>query len=301
MAEPIDKEKMIKDFIRIFRKKYKEAEVTNSGAVIAYYFLLSLFPLLIVIGNLLPLLDLSPEAVYPYLDKAVPAYLVEDLKPIMNKIFTSGSSGVLSVAAIGTLWSSSRGMNAMQMSMNKAYGVDPRKNIVLVRLASLAFTIVLITGLIVLVTVFGFGQVILERLTPLLNLPLDLIDTFLSLRWPVTMFTLFFSFLLLYYFVPNAKLNLKMVLPGAIFSTIGWILITQAFTVYVSYFAVGTISYGSIGAFIAFMLWLNILGALLTVGALVNATITEYKQVVIEQSNNRVIRYVERKMKRDSK
>ncbi|MGB6179138.1 YihY/virulence factor BrkB family protein [Carnobacterium sp.] len=297
MAQLIDKKKMIKDFIRIFRKKYKEAEVTNSGAVIAYYFLLSLFPLLIVIGNLLPLLDLSPEAVYPYLDKAVPAYLVENLKPIMDKIFTSGSSGVLSIAAIGTLWSSSRGMNAMQMSMNKAYGVDPRKNIVLVRLASLAFTIVLITGLIVLVTVFGFGQVILERLTPLLNLPLDLIDTFLSLRWPVTMFTLFFSFSLLYYFVPNAKLNLKMVLPGAIFSTIGWILITQAFTVYVSYFAVGTISYGSIGAFIAFMLWLNILGAMLTVGALVNATITEYKQIVIEQSNNRMIRYVERKMK----
>ncbi|MGB3161813.1 MAG: YihY/virulence factor BrkB family protein [Carnobacterium sp.] len=297
MAQLIDKKKMIKDFIRIFRKKYKEAEVTNSGAVIAYYFLLSLFPLLIVIGNLLPLLDLSPEAVYPYLDKAVPAYLVENLKPIMDKIFTSGSSGVLSIAAIGTLWSSSRGMNAMQMSMNKAYGVDPRKNIVVVRLASLAFTIVLITGLIVLVTVFGFGQVILERLTPLLNLPLDLIDTFLSLRWPVTMFTLFFSFSLLYYFVPNAKLNLKMVLPGAIFSTIGWILITQAFTIYVSYFAVGTISYGSIGAFIAFMLWLNILGALLTVGALVNATITEYKQIVIEQSNNRMIRYVERKMK----
>ncbi|MGB6179419.1 YihY/virulence factor BrkB family protein, partial [Carnobacterium sp.] len=201
------------------------------------------------------------------------------------------------IAAIGTLWSSSRGMNAMQMSMNKAYGVDPRKNIVVVRLASLAFTIVLITGLIVLVTAFGFGQVILERLTPLLNLPLDVIDTFLSLRWPVTMFTLFFSFSLLYYFVPNAKLNLKMVLPGAIFSTIGWILITQAFTIYVSYFAVGTISYGSIGAFIAFMLWLNILGAMLTVGALVNATITEYKQIVIEQSNNRMIRYVERKMK----
>lgn len=297
MAQLIDKKKMIKDFIRIFRKKYKEAEVTNSGAVIAYYFLLSLFPLLIVIGNLLPLLDLSPEAVYPYLDKAVPAYLVENLKPIMDKILTSGSSGVLSIAAIGTLWSSSRGMNAMQMSMNKAYGVDPRKNIVFVRLASLAFTIVLITGLIVLVTAFGFGQVILERLTPLLNLPLDLIDTFLSLRWPVTMFTLFFSFSLLYYFVPNAKLNLKMVLPGAIFSTIGWILITQAFTIYVSYFAVGTISYGSIGAFIAFMLWLNILGAMLTVGALVNATITEYKQIVIEQSNNRMIRYVERKMK----
>ncbi|MEG0679285.1 MAG: YihY/virulence factor BrkB family protein [Carnobacterium sp.] len=298
MAQKIKKKQIIRDLITIFRKKYKEAEVTNSGAVIAYYFLLSLFPLLIVIGNLLPLLNLSPEIVYPYLDKAVPEYLVENLRPIMDKILTSGSSGVLSIAVFGTLWSSSRGMNAMQMSMNKAYGVEPRKNIIFVRLASLAFTVALITGLILLVVAFSFGQLILEGLTPLLKLPSDLIHTFLSLRWPVTMFTLFFSFSLLYYFVPNAKLNLKLVLPGAIFSTIGWILITQAFTVYVTYFAIGTLSYGSIGTFIVFMLWLNILGALVTVGAIVNATITEYKKGVIEQSSSRISNYVERKMKR---
>ena len=298
MSQKISKKKTIKKLIAIFRKKYKEAEVTNSGAVIAYYFLLSLFPLLIVIGNLLPLLNLSPETVYPYLDKAVPGYLVENLRPIMDKILTSGSSGVLSIAAIGTLWSSSRGMNAMQMSMNKAYGVEPRKNIIFVRLASITFTVALITGLILLVVAFSFGQLILEGLTPLLKLPPDLINTFLSLRWPVTMFTLFFSFSLLYYFVPNAKLNLKLVLPGAIFSTIGWMVITQAFTIYVTYFAVGTLSYGAIGTLIVFMLWLNFLGALLTVGALVNATITEFKQGTIEQSSNRLGNYVVRKLKR---
>ena len=88
---------------------------------------------------------------------------------------------------------------------------------------------------------------------------------------------------LLYYFVPNEKLNLKLVFPGAVFSTIGWMIITQAFTVYVTYFAVGTLSYGAIGTLIVFMLWLNFLGALVTVGALVNATITEYKKGTIEQ------------------
>ncbi|WP_414838660.1 YihY/virulence factor BrkB family protein [Carnobacterium sp. TMP28] len=298
MTQHISKKKEIKKISCIFRKKYKEAEITNSGAIIAYYFLLSLFPLLIVIGNLLPLLNLSPETVYPYLDKAVPAYLVENLKPIMDKILTSGSNGVLSIAAIGTLWSASRGMNALQISMNKAYGVEARKNFILIRLASIAFTVVLITGLILLVAVFGFGQLILEELIPLLKLPADLINTFLSLRWPVTLFTLFFSFSLLYYFVPNAKLNLKMVLPGAVFSTVGWILITQAFTIYVAYFAIGTLSYGSVGTLIVFMLWLNMLGALLTLGALVNATITEYQEETIEQSSSRVGKYVERKLSR---
>ncbi|MCA9766405.1 MAG: YihY/virulence factor BrkB family protein [Carnobacterium sp.] len=298
MAQHMSKKKEIKNFLCIFRKKYQEAEITNSGAIIAYYFLLSLFPLLIVIGNLLPLLNLSPETVYPYLDKAVPAYLVENLKPIMDKILTSGSSGVLSIAAIGTLWSASRGMNALQISMNKAYDVEARKNFILIRLASIAFTVVLITGLVLLVAVFGFGQLILEELIPLLKLPADLINTFLSLRWPVTMFTLFFSFSLLYYFVPNAKLNLKMVLPGAVFSTVGWILITQAFTVYVAYFAIGTLSYGSVGTLIVFMLWLNVLGALLTLGALVNATITAYQEKTIEQSSSRMGKYVERKFKR---
>lgn len=298
MAQLTNKKQSIKAFSQILKVKYKEAEVSNSGAVIAYYFLLSLFPLLIVIGNLLPLLNLSPETFYPYLENAIPSYLVESLKPIMNQILTSGSGGVLSIAAIGTLWSASRGMNAMQMSMNKAYGVNPRKNIIFVRLASVTFTVILLLGLVLLVVVFSFGQLILEHLTPLLHLSASFMDTFLSIRWPVTMFTLFFAFSLLYYFVPNANLKLKHVLPGSVFSTVGWMLITQAFTIYVRYFARGTLSYGAIGTLIVFMLWLNVLGALLTSGAVVNAAITEYKEGEIEQANSRIGNYVDRKLRR---
>lgn len=292
------KKQSIKGMIQVLKIKYKEAEVSNSGAIIAYYFLLSFFPLLIVIGNLLPLLQLDTDSIYPYLENAVPSYLVENFKPAMEQILSSGSGSVLSVAAIGTLWSASRGMNAMQISMNKAYGVKPRKNFVFVRLASITFTILLLVGLVLLVIIFSFGQQILEHLIPLFQIPTSYLDTFLSIRWPVTMVTLFFSFSLLYYFVPNAKLKLKHVLPGAAVSTIGWLLITQAFTIYVNYFARNTLSYGAIGTLIVFMLWLNVLGALLTAGAVLNAAVTEYKDGEVEQAHSRIGNYVERKLRR---
>ena len=290
--------KSLRRFLEIFRLKYKEAEVSNSGAIIAYYFLLSLFPLLIVIGNLLPLFNLEAEALYPYFENAIPLYLIDTFKPTVEQIFTSSSSGLLSIAAIATLWSASRGMNAMQVSMNKAYGIKPRKNIILIRLASITFTLILLLGLITLVVAFSFGQSILEYITPLLQLPESLMSTFQSVRWPVTMFTLFFAFSLLYFFVPNATLKLKQVLPGAAFSTVGWLLITQAFTIYVSYFAKTTLSYGMIGTLIVFMLWLNVLGSLLTSGAVVNATVTVYLEGEIKQAESRISRYVDRKMRK---
>ncbi|MEK4947764.1 YihY/virulence factor BrkB family protein [Carnobacterium sp. FSL W8-0810] len=286
---------ILKSFFEILVKKYQEAEVWNSGAIIAYYFLLSVFPIIVVIGSLLPHLHLDIAEIVPYIEKAVPKYFFDQLESIIIQLFTRTNNGILSLAVFGAFWSASRGMTAMQISMNKAYGVKPRRNVVIIRLFSIIVTTLMILSLIAMVIVFGFGQLILEYITPVFELPLRISETFQNLRWPVTMSVLFIVFCLLYYFVPHAKLSFRRVLPGAIFSTIGWMLVSQVFAIYVEYFAFGAKSYGAIGTFMILLIWLQVIGALLTVGAVINAAVEVYQNGEFEETDSRRLRqYINR-------
>ena len=290
--------KVLKKFSSIVVQKYREAEVWNSGAIISYYFLLSIFPVIVVIGNVLPYFRLDAAELLPYIENAVPNYFFAQVEDVLTSWFTRSSGGILSIAVIGALWSASRGMTAMQVSMNKAYGVEPRRNVVIIRLFSLILTTLLIVSIMLLVIVFGFGQLILEYITPIIDIPLTISETFQSLRWPVTMIVLFSIFCLLYYFVPHARIPFKSVLPGAAFSTIGWMLVSQVFAVYVEYFAIGTKSYGTIGTFMILLIWLQVIGALMTAGAVINAAVDVYQNGTInETAPSRAERYIRAKVK----
>ena len=288
-----------KEWLRFFetiQRKYQEAEVTNSSVVIAYYLLLSFFPIVIIIGNLLPLLNLDINTILPYFSTIIPEAIYQEIVETIHRLLTSSSSGMLSFGIVAAFWAASKGMNAMQVSMNKAYGVEPRKNMFVIRLASLVFTLILVLGIVALVLVFSFGQVVLNYLTPLLQLPEELVAIFQSVKWPVTLFLLLFVFTLVYYMVPNAQVKVKFVLPGAIFATIGWVLLSQAFAIYVRYFSGRTLSYGSVGIFIVLMLWLNGSGIVLTLGAVINASIDEFRHGKIENNSSRIGDYFERQI-----
>lgn len=288
-----------KEWLRFFetiQRKYQEAEVTNSSVVIAYYLLLSFFPIVIIIGNLLPLLNLDINTILPYFSTIIPEAIYQEIVETIHRLLTSSSSGMLSFGIVAAFWAASKGMNAMQVSMNKAYGVEPRKNMFVIRLASLAFTLILVLGIVALVLVFSFGQVVLNYLTPLLQLPEELVAIFQSVKWPVTLFVLLFVFTLVYYMVPNAQVKVKFVLPGAIFATIGWVLLSQAFAIYVRYFSGRTLSYGSVAIFIVLMLWLNGSGIVLTLGAVINASIDEFRHGKIENNSSRIGDYFERQI-----
>ena len=263
-------------FIQVLRSRAKTVQLFPTGAVLAYYFMLSVFPLLIIAGNILPYLDLDTSMVMPYIQEAVPNYIYSQLEPTIKSLFSDSNTGLLSIASIGALWSASRGMNAMQFSMNSIYDVDKRKNVVIARLFSMLVTIILIFGLAVLMIVFGFGQTILNYVTETFHLPGEISVIFQNYKSPVTMISLFLIFCLVYYVVPNVKLRLVTIFPGAAFSTVSWMAVSQAFAIYVRFFFSGPQRYAAFSTIILLMLWMQFSGVIITLGAILNATIELY-------------------------
>ncbi|WP_122645318.1 YihY/virulence factor BrkB family protein [Enterococcus mediterraneensis] len=264
-------------FFTIAKRQISTSEVGISSIAVAYYLLLSLFPLMIVIGNLLPFLNIDPGEVLPYAKELIPEQVYQFIGPAIEDLLTQSSGGLLSISALVTIWSASQSVNALQKALNKAYGVDDRKNFIVVRLVSL-ITIIFFMGAIVGVAlVLGFGKILLDILQPVLQFPDALIDTFQTVKWPLTIVILLIVLTIIYWLVPNAKIKLRSTLPGSIFATVGWMLLGQLFGLYAKYFASRISGYQIIGSFIVLMIWLNFAATIIIIGGVINGIFAEMK------------------------
>lgn len=254
-----------------------DAEIGSSAVVVAYYLLLSLFPILIIVGNILPMLKLNPETVLPYVRELMPVEIYNSLESAFVSLLTKSSTSVLSLSAIVTLWSASRSVNALQRAINKAYGVEPRNNFLLAKFVSFMMMILIIVAVVGVIVVLGIGQQILGWLQSVFGFSLDILDTFSALKWPVVVVGLIIVMSLSYRFLPNAKIRLLSVLPGAIFTSVGWIVLSQGFSIYLNYFSPAIASYQIIGSFIILMIWLSVASTIIILGGIINAVVTEFR------------------------
>ncbi|KAF1297228.1 ribonuclease BN [Enterococcus sp. JM4C] len=268
--------KKLMRFIETTQTRIQDSEMGVTSVVVAYYLLLSIFPLLIAVGNILPYLRIDPNTVLPYVKEIMPTQIYNFLGPAIQDLLTQESGGLLSISAIATLWSASQSINALQTAMNKAYGVEQRGNFIVVRLLSLGVIVLFMIAIVGVVGILGLGHMVLAFLQPIFDFPTQIIDTFETLKWPVVSLALFFIMLLIFLIVPNAKVKIRSVVPGAIFATVGWMLLAQVFGIYAHFFASKVSGYQIIGSFIVLMLWLNFSATILILGGIINAVVQEY-------------------------
>ncbi|PJO45257.1 YihY/virulence factor BrkB family protein, partial [Lysinibacillus xylanilyticus] len=92
----------------------------------AWFFLLSFFPLLIFLVTLLPYLNLKSTQVYSFLVNIMPDEVYRLIEDTLDEILTNRNSSLLSVGILGTIWSASKGINALIRALNKAYDTETR-------------------------------------------------------------------------------------------------------------------------------------------------------------------------------
>lgn len=277
------KQEKTQRFLSTVQTRISESEMTQGSIVIAYYLLLSLFPLLIAVGNVLPFLQINPNTILPYLQEVIPEPIYEFLGPAILDLLTQGSGSLLSFSAILTMWSASVSMNALQLALNKAYGVNNRENFVIVRIVSVLTVFVLLIAIVGVTIVVGAGKLILERLQPIFLFSDDWISTFQTIKWPLTVGALIILMTVIYTVIPNVKVHARSIFPGALFATVGWMLLSQGFGLYAHYFAARLSAYQIIGSFIVLMLWLNFAAMIIVLGGIINAVVEEFIYGQIEE------------------
>lgn len=270
------KQRMIKLF-NIIKDNWSRANVSSQAGELAYFSLLSLFPILLVIANVIPLFPIDVNAVLSYLESAVPPDIFSVIEPILIGYLSSSSGGVISIGLVTALWSASKAFNSLQNILNEVYAVKPRKNFILVRLVSLLVQLAIVSIVGVIIFAFVFGEIIVEFVEGLVNIDLGFIMQILQLRWLILLIVLLALFTAVYFLVPNHHLGIKYAVPGAIFATIGWLALSQGFSIYLQFAGGDAAANATFGVFIILMLWLYLAAMILLLGGLVNTIYFEYK------------------------
>ncbi|UXH46662.1 YihY/virulence factor BrkB family protein [Rossellomorea vietnamensis] len=249
-------------------------DVTGLAAQIAYYFLLSLFPLLIFVVTLLPYLPVNQGDILGLVRDFAPGETMSMIEETLQDVMSNRNSGLLSVSIIATIWSASNGMNAIVKSLNRAYDVEETRSFIATRLMSilLTFAMILVFVIALLLPVFG------KQIGLFLFSQFGFSDQFLTIwngiRWAITPIILFIIFVGLYYFAPSKRIKCLSAFPGAIFATLGWVLASLAFSYYVGSYGNYSATYGSIGGIIVLMIWFYLTGIIIMIGGEINALVT---------------------------
>lgn len=273
-------------FLKELILRIKTVDVSGLGAELSYFFLLSMFPMLIFLFTLLPYLNLDQAQVMLLIRDYAPAEVAKMIDDILSEVLTNKNSGLLSIGILATLWSASKGMNALTKALNRSYFKEDSRSFIVQRGMSIVFTVMLVLVVVVALGLPVFGEQIGSFIFSYLGLEEGFSQLWNQLRFIIPPVLIVVVFTLIYWLVPDLKLNLKTALPGALFATVGWIVTTFGFSYYVSNFGSYANTYGSIGTIIILMLWLYFSAIILMIGGQINAVMKErYERLKQIKSN----------------
>ncbi len=251
-----------------------EDEVTAVGAQLTYYLILSIFPFLIFFLNILSYTSIAQEDVFNGLEMLLPLETQILLQNIIDEIVYSSSDTLLSLSFLLTLWTGSLGITAIIRAINKAYNVKKKRPYWRLKAIAIIFTIALALLLIIVLAMLVFGEIIGNNIFGLIGATDLFIHIWELMRIIIPFISMIIIFALLYKFspAPEEGLNLKIshTLPGAIFTTIGWIMASMIFSYYVNNFGKYSKTYGSLGGIIVLLIWLYITSIMIVLGGEIN-------------------------------
>ena len=263
--------------------RIKKVDVTGLASQMAFFFLLSLFPLLIFLMTLLPFLNIDDAQIFLYIRGYAPSSVAMLIEDTLTEVLANRNGGLLSAGALATVWSASKGMNALTKALNRSYYTAETRSFIVTRMMSLVFTVLLIVAALIALILPAFGRQIGILAFSVLGLEEGFLAIWKSLRWGMPPVLIFVVFITIYWLVPNVKLHWRSVLPGAAFATVGWIFTSLAFSFYVGNFESFSNTYGSIGAIIVLMMWLYFSGIILMLGGQLNAVMSEREMMKLRR------------------
>ena len=260
-------------FITSLLRRFKEDEIAAMSAQLSYRLLLSFMPFLIFLLTIVGFTPLKSSDVLGYLNGIIPRESLSLIEKTVVEVTDVRKGSLLSFSLIATLWAATGGIKAVMHCLNKAYDEREKRGFIKIELLSIFFTLGLVVLLISTITLLVFGNVIGDYISCCYKFSGAIRTLWNVLRYIIMVAVMILIFTVIYHYTPSRRLTLKEVIPGALFSTAGWIIISIGFSFYVDNFANYSRLYGGIAAIFILMMWIYLSSTILLVGGEINATL----------------------------
>ncbi|PRR80578.1 hypothetical protein CLLI_01510 [Clostridium liquoris] len=254
-------------------KRIIDDEIFALASQLSYSLLLAFFPFLIFLMTLIGFSSINSELVLSELSNILPTSAYELVRNTVVEILETRNTNLLSFGIILTLWTASSGFRSVIKGINKAYDEKEKRSLFKVIGISIISTLGLGFLIIITILLLVFGQIIGSLLAKKMGFSYLFNIIWYLLRYVIIIFSMITIFALIYHYIPSRRLKWREVIPGAIFSTLGWIVVSFGFAFYVNNFGDYSKVYGSIGAVIILLTWLYLTSVIIIIGGEINASI----------------------------
>jgi membrane protein len=274
--------KFTKRYLKKLIKIIKKPEMMILPGNIAFFMVLSIFPIITLFGFFSSMFNVSLNNVLDMMNQILPEQVYNLLFP-----YISGSGMDLHIGFslfLGYIFASN-GANSIIVCSNTLYGV-PHSNYFKRRIKALFLTIILVILFVFTLFVLAFGNSILKfilSLNVLGSVGHSIYYLFLLLKWPIAIIFMFIMFKFIFTLSPDISVKSSNTNKGAFFTSVLWLISTFIYSYYVQHFSNYDIFYGSLANIIIMMIWVYILAFTLVIGIAINTQ--NYKDDTKDKSN----------------
>ena len=257
--------------------RYLKHNVATQSAALAFYLLFMIFPFLIFISALLGLLNLNVAGIVSVLADFLPEVVLELTELYLTYVRENPSPQLMVFGLVFSVYFPMRATNSLMGAVRTAYHLGPPRGAVSQWLRVLLYTVTLIAAIALTLTLMTFGERALWYAVNHFHLPEWMAALWVHLRFPAAGAVSFFA-LLLYALAQDTLQPMRNIWPGTLFSLAAWMVVSGLYSYYANHFSHYSLLYGSIGAIIVVLIWLNLTAVTLILGAEVNGVLISMRK-----------------------
>ena len=254
-------------------------KIGKQAAAISWAFFLSLFPFILFLLSLLPYLPHYDKLQFyifeVFMPNILPSNILKDVTGYIENYILPNMKSVNNISIVLALVFGTNGTHSLINGFNA--NTDLKRNFFKEYLVSISITVSFIALIVLTILGIYYSEVVLKLFTPQYNISW-FVNNLTKIIGYFSFPFFYFILLSLFYWVGCLKITTwKQAIPGAILTTVLFILLTYGFAIYLKDFARYNLLYGSIGSIIIVMIWVNINIVLMLLGNELNLAIKKVR------------------------
>lgn len=251
--------------IKALIKRYREDDLAGIGGQLSYFFIMSLFPFLMLVNHVITLLKIDSQAMTAYLGKIMPENMIKILDNYLEYLSGTENSGFLTFGILVTVLIASKAITVLFGALNKAFRSEEEPGF-LKTIMSYLLVIFILVLIAVSVLFLSVGSSLFAKILAFFSLPEELRLIWDVIRWLVPIGGMIIVNTVLYYIISDRNFPKRYVFVGATFSTFLWILMGIGLSYYTANFGNYSVVYGALGAMMVMLIFLYWSGIVIVLG-----------------------------------
>ena len=200
----------------------------------SFMLVIAMFPFAMLLFSLLQyVLPFGRAELAKELEQMVPSMIMAPVSEVLDELFARPTISLISVTAVTALWTASRGVNAVKNGLRRMYHTPANRGFLYNTAMSLFYTVTLLVALFTTLILLVFGKLLMRMLQESFPWTAHLVTLLVKLRSLISLTLLTLFFMIVYRTLPGQKLSFVRQFPGALFTAVGWIGFSLAFSIYI--------------------------------------------------------------------